>query len=428
MSKQYPPAQWFGAHPNNYSYRKNNPELIVVHVIQGSWRSAINWFQNPRAGVSAHYEVASDGSVAQSVGDLSAAYHAGNWYVNSHSIGIEHGGYVEQPAYFTDEMIHASAKLVAYKCKQFGIPVDRNHILAHSQIRGTTHTDPGPHWPWARYINLIRRYRSGKGDGGGSPPTPDAGYRVQSYALSNETKAREVVDVMRDDEIPTSLAFDSPLWKVQNGWFGVRENAAHRRDSVRDKGYPAALIRTGISSVTPDPVDDIEAAMNRAFKALREMLGAFYATWKTGDGWRGSPIWGDRLPTVTEARRQGGVCSAVLNIACHASGVEPPTAGGFTGGTGAWGVLADRIGEPFDGRGENLRPLDIVGSKYRGASLPLQGHVVLITGEGLPREAQTIQWLPDRGLHESRTVAETNALLSNASKFEYIIRREKLFG
>ena len=60
------------ANSNNYTLadRPNSPliDKIIIHVAQGSWSSALNWFQNPYAGVSTHFTVrSSDGFVGQSV-------------------------------------------------------------------------------------------------------------------------------------------------------------------------------------------------------------------------------------------------------------------------------------------------------------------------------------------------------------------------
>ena len=52
--------------------------------------------------------------------------------------------------------------------RRYDIPIDRTHIIGHSQVpdpappgrvrREDHHTDPGPHWKWGYYMNLVRRY------------------------------------------------------------------------------------------------------------------------------------------------------------------------------------------------------------------------------------------------------------------------------
>lgn len=159
----YSGATWHGAHYNNYTNASrpgSNPiNKIVIHVTQGSWSSAINWFNNASAGVSAHYTVrSSDGFIGQSVQEQDIAYHAGNWTYNQTSVGIEHEGYVSDPQWFTDAMYRSSAKLTAYLCKKYGIPIDRTHIIGHVEVPGTDHTDPGRYWNWTKYMDFVRSY------------------------------------------------------------------------------------------------------------------------------------------------------------------------------------------------------------------------------------------------------------------------------
>ncbi len=159
----YGRATWYGAYSGNYSSASrpgsNTINKVIIHVTQGSWSSAINWFRDSRAGTSAHYTVrSSDGKIGQSVEEKDIAYHAGNWTYNQTSVGIEHEGYVSNSAWFTDAMYRSSARLTAYLCKKYKIPIDRQHILGHSQVPGATHTDPGQYWNWTKYMNLVRSY------------------------------------------------------------------------------------------------------------------------------------------------------------------------------------------------------------------------------------------------------------------------------
>lgn len=158
----YGRARWYGANSNNYSNANRGRaqiSRIVVHVTQGSFSSAINWFRDGRAGVSAHYTVRSnDGFIGQSVQEEDIGYHAGNWTYNKTSIGIEHEGYVSQSKWFTGAMYRSSARLTAYLCDKYNIPIDRNHIVGHNEVPGATHTDPGRYWNWNYYMRLVRRF------------------------------------------------------------------------------------------------------------------------------------------------------------------------------------------------------------------------------------------------------------------------------
>ncbi|MDX6361000.1 N-acetylmuramoyl-L-alanine amidase [Streptomyces sp. NPDC058274] len=156
----YPGAEWVPASTSNYT-ASNRPtsypfNYVIIHVTQETYPDTLSIFQNAQKKVSAHYVVRSaDGHVAQCVREDDIAWHAGNWDYNTRSIGIEHEGWVDQPAYFTNALYEQSAKLTAAVCTKYGIPKDRAHILGHYQVPGTDHTDPGPNWDWTRYIRLV---------------------------------------------------------------------------------------------------------------------------------------------------------------------------------------------------------------------------------------------------------------------------------
>jgi N-acetyl-anhydromuramyl-L-alanine amidase AmpD len=156
----FPSAEWQPASTSNYT-AANRPstysvDRVIIHVTQETYASTLAIFKNPQKKVSAHYVVRSaDGHIAQCVREADVAWHAGNWDYNTHSVGIEHEGWVDKPAYFTDALYQESARLTAAICDRYGIPKDRAHILGHYEVPGTDHTDPGPNWDWVRYIRLV---------------------------------------------------------------------------------------------------------------------------------------------------------------------------------------------------------------------------------------------------------------------------------
>ena len=66
-------------------------DKIVIHhwgADGQTFDSVVGWFTNPNCGTSAHY-VVEDRKVACMVNLYDTAYHAGNWFANLSSIGIE---------------------------------------------------------------------------------------------------------------------------------------------------------------------------------------------------------------------------------------------------------------------------------------------------------------------------------------------------
>ncbi|MFE9609825.1 N-acetylmuramoyl-L-alanine amidase [Streptomyces sp. NPDC006012] len=138
-------------------------DYIVIHDTEGTWDGVLNLIQDPTY-VSWNYTIRStDGLIAQHVKAKDVAWHAGNWYVNAKSVGIEHEGFLASPdAWYTEAMYRSSARLVKYLAAEYDIPLDRQHILGHDNVPGPTtssvpgmHTDPGPYWDWRHYFELL---------------------------------------------------------------------------------------------------------------------------------------------------------------------------------------------------------------------------------------------------------------------------------
>ncbi|MEU6813974.1 N-acetylmuramoyl-L-alanine amidase [Streptomyces sp. NPDC046860] len=156
----YPAGEWQPANSGNYTASSRPTaytiDRVIIHVTQETYTDTLGIFRNPEKQVSAHYLVRSaDGHVAQCVREADVAWHAGNWSYNTRSIGIEHEGWVDEPAYFTDALYEQSARLTAAVCDKYGIPKDREHVIGHFEVPGTDHTDPGVHWDWIRYLRLV---------------------------------------------------------------------------------------------------------------------------------------------------------------------------------------------------------------------------------------------------------------------------------
>lgn len=155
---EYPNASRFvPASTSNYTVASGRTvQRIVIHITDGSTiAGTITWFRKPNPKqVSAHYVIGQDGEVVQMVRHADIAHHARG--ANRDSIGIEHVANTQGLAP-TQAEYEASARLVAWLCSQFGIPIDRQHILGHREASGsnTDHNCPSEVWDWEQYMGLV---------------------------------------------------------------------------------------------------------------------------------------------------------------------------------------------------------------------------------------------------------------------------------
>lgn len=176
QSPDYPPGLWNPAASCNYSSRNGTLiSAVTIHTVQGSYAGCISWFQNCAAGVSAHYVVrSSDGQVTQMVNESAKAWHVGS--ENPYTVGIEHEGYVSNPAWYTTAMYTSSAALTLDICTSNGIDEGRTgwwpwlpstyynqssipgscvKVKGHQHYPNQTHSDPGVNWDWDYFYRLI---------------------------------------------------------------------------------------------------------------------------------------------------------------------------------------------------------------------------------------------------------------------------------
>ncbi len=268
----YSRSTWYGASSNNYT-SANRPSSnainkIVIHVTQGSWSSAINWFKDPSAGVSAHYAVrSSDGKIGQSVQEKDIAYHCGYWSYNQTSIGIEHEGYIDNSKWFTDAMYKSSARLSAYLCKKYKIPIDRTHVIGHYQVPGCSgtgggsgcHTDPGRYWDWDRYIRLVKYYAGSQAASATYSQTVDNGtsgrfsassrwisssyssqrygknYRVLKKPLSFSDNARFKIKTPKNGSYRVYARWPADSGYNNRTWFRIKTTSGWKLRSVNQR-------------------------------------------------------------------------------------------------------------------------------------------------------------------------------------------------
>jgi hypothetical protein len=191
-----------GTDPYNYGNHDtaNRPadsriEYIVIHDTEESFASAVRGATNPNY-LGWHYTIRSaDGHIAQHMKVNDVGWHAGNWYVNGKSIGIEHEGFAaSQGQWYTEALYRNSAKLVRYLALRLGIPLDRAHVIGHDNVPGTVpstvagmHWDPGPYWDWSHYFDLLKAPFRGIGTAHGGLVTIDPTYATNQPAFTGCT-------------------------------------------------------------------------------------------------------------------------------------------------------------------------------------------------------------------------------------------------
>ena len=100
-----------------------NVRFVVIHDTEVDYDGTLAIFQNPHNYVSAHYVTrSSDGDVTQMVPTKNVAWQAGNWWINTHSVGIENEGFALDPSYFTKQLYHSLARLTRYTARALRHP------------------------------------------------------------------------------------------------------------------------------------------------------------------------------------------------------------------------------------------------------------------------------------------------------------------
>ncbi|APE19763.1 MULTISPECIES: N-acetylmuramoyl-L-alanine amidase [Streptomyces] len=275
----------YGNHDKANRPDSQSIDYIVIHDTEATWDVTLKLVQDPTY-VSWQYSLrSSDGHVAQHLRLKDVGWHAGNWFVNAKSVGLEHEGFLTAPdSWYTEAMYRTSARLVRYLAARYGIPLDRQHILGHDNVPGTVtssikgmHTDPGPYWDWAHYFRLL-----------GRPITPSAGPRAEVVTIRPEYGANRPVYT----GCVTAGEACAP-----HGSGAVRLHTAPSADAplVKDIG----LRPGGQDSTTGVNDTGARASTGQSF-AVAERRGDWTAVWYLGQmAWFHNPV---KAPTAVNAR------------------------------------------------------------------------------------------------------------------------------
>jgi N-acetyl-anhydromuramyl-L-alanine amidase AmpD len=214
----------------NYWYGRDGASIdyIVIHYTDISYARTLRAFNILASDVSAHYVIRGDGHIAQIVFEADTAWHSGNYYYNLHSIGIElELDRVTNPV-FRAEQYYAAAALVCAIAERQGMPLDRDHVIGHNEVPGSTHTDPGPTWDWPHFMWLVSLC---------APPTSESVHASfvseTPYPEINENQKARVSVVLRNT--------GSTAWRkgtAQEARLGIPGNSADL--AFLGDGWPTA--------------------------------------------------------------------------------------------------------------------------------------------------------------------------------------------
>ncbi len=141
--------------------------LILHYTALPSIDDSINFLCKEENKVSCHYIISQSGKIYNLVDEKKRAWHAGKSYwleekdLNSISIGIEldfspnHNNNK-----FSKLLIDALIELIFFLKKKYKI--DKNKILAHSDIAPYRKIDPGEKFPWKKLYNQNLAYHPKK--------------------------------------------------------------------------------------------------------------------------------------------------------------------------------------------------------------------------------------------------------------------------
>jgi N-acetylmuramoyl-L-alanine amidase CwlA len=246
--------KWIGS-PNfdDASYRKPIDRIVIHWFGVGKQAAADSQFQKT-PGTSAHYSI-EDNSIHQYVKEENVAYHAGVYAMNQRSIGIEHSAEPTRPA--TEETYKNSGALVAEICKRYNIPLDRTHIIKHSEVKATQ--CPGT-MDLDKIINLAKGFMAN---------TITIETTLYEKLVGNATAKKEVAEYLKivnpDDASATEMK--NTIGGIQSL---VTTAQRERDEAVKDKANAEGEVSRLRDTLTEST--KVQDALTRQVKSQQEML------------------------------------------------------------------------------------------------------------------------------------------------------------
>jgi len=268
--------------------RADGPPLwIVIHDMEAHETSdraeaTAQYFANPGDGrnVSSHY-CADNNSVVQCVRLGDVAWTVGNRPGNYRGINWELAGFASQTRSqwldpFGYAMFAQIVPIIRADAVKYGIPLQRRTvdelkaykpgITSHNDLRvafgGTTHTDPGPNFPWDVFMQLLGGDDMGLQEWTASPSTDPA--KAPFLTQGNTGYAGQQRD--------TALAF---AWQAAHDANTKAAEALTRLATLGNKvDEILALLHDGGTLPSSGPVDLTDAAVAKVADATADEIAA----------------------------------------------------------------------------------------------------------------------------------------------------------